>query len=318
MMTHRIRMVGMAAGLVTAALRAQSQPAAPQLKFEVASIKPAPDMMTVLSAGGKPHLGMKVDGAMVDIGGWSLKMLILTAYKLKPYQVSGPDWMDSVRFDILSKIPEGGTKDQVPEMLQALLAERFKLTAHRETKEQPVYGLVVGKDGPKLKPSVPDVDAPPDLATKDAADDGRGGSIKTTRRNGDNISGVIPNGPNGRTNIAVANGMLHMEWAKMTLIALAEGLVPYLNRPVVDMTGLKGTYQVTMEFSLADTMAVVRAADQRNGVAPAGGDAQTMASDPAGSSVFSSIQRLGLKLESRKAPVEQLMVDHLERTPTEN
>jgi uncharacterized protein (TIGR03435 family) len=317
-MTHRIRMVGMAAGLVTAALRAQSQPAAPQLKFEVASIKPAPDMMTVLSAGGKPHLGMKVDGAMVDIGGWSLKMLILTAYKLKPYQVSGPDWMDSVRFDILAKIPEGGTKDQVPEMLQALLAERFKLTAHRETKEQPVYGLVVGKDGPKLKPSVPDVDAPPDLATKDAADDGRGGSIKTTRRNGDNISGVIPNGPNGRTNIAVANGMLHMEWAKMTLIALAEGLVPYLNRPVVDMTGLKGTYQVTMEFSLADTMGVVRAADQRNGVAPAGGDAPAMASDPTGSSVFSSVQRLGLKLESRKAPVEQLMVDHLEKTPTEN
>ena len=317
-MTHRIRMVGMAAGLVTAALRAQSQPAAPQLKFEVASIKPAPDMMTVLSAGGKPHLGMKVDGAMVDIGGWSLKMLILTAYKLKPYQVSGPDWMDSVRFDILAKIPDGVTKDQVPEMLQALLAERFKLTAHRETKEQPVYGLVVGKDGPKLKPSVPDVDAPPDLATKDAADDGRGGSIKTTRRNGDNISGVIPNGPNGRTNIAVANGMLHMEWAKMTLIALAEGLVPYLNRPVVDMTGLKGTYQVTMEFSLADTMGVVRAADQRNGVAPAGGDAPAMASDPTGSSVFSSVQRLGLKLESRKAPVEQLMVDHLEKTPTEN
>jgi uncharacterized protein (TIGR03435 family) len=95
-------------------------------------------------------------------------------------------------------------------------------------------------------------------------------------------------------------------------------LVPYLNRPVVDMTGLKGTYQVTMEFSLADTMGVVRAADQRNGVAPAGGDAPAMASDPTGSSVFSSVQRLGLKLESRKAPVEQLMVDHLEKTPTEN
>src|ERR1039458_5970133 len=101
-----------------------------------------------------------VYSAVYDNGGGSLKRLILTAYKLKPYQVSGPDWMDSVRFDILSKIPEGGTKDQVPEMLQALLAERFKLTAHRETKEQPVYGLVVGKDGPKLKPSVPDAARP--------------------------------------------------------------------------------------------------------------------------------------------------------------
>ena len=112
--------------------------------------------------GAGPHVGMKIDAARVDIGYWSIKQLILRAYGLSPSQASGPDWMDSLRFDILAKLPEGATQDQLPEMLQWLLVERFGLVAHGETKDLPGYALVLGKGGPKMKPAVPDADAPED------------------------------------------------------------------------------------------------------------------------------------------------------------
>jgi uncharacterized protein (TIGR03435 family) len=83
----------------------------------------------------------------------SLFKLILTAYRLKPYQLSGPEWMRAQRFDIAAKIPDGASREQIPEMLQALLAERFKLSMHRDNKEQLVLALVVGKNGLKLKES---------------------------------------------------------------------------------------------------------------------------------------------------------------------
>ena len=86
--------------------------------------------------------------------------LILITYRIKPYQLSGPDWMNSQRFDILAKMPEGVSKDKIPEMLQALLAERFKLSIHRDRKEQSVFGLVVGKNGSKLQPSTQQADVP--------------------------------------------------------------------------------------------------------------------------------------------------------------
>lgn len=74
------------------------------------------------------------------------------AYGVKPYQITGPDWLATMRFDIVAKMPEGSKKD-APKMLQALLEERFKLTTHRASAEHPVLALVVGKGGPKLKAS---------------------------------------------------------------------------------------------------------------------------------------------------------------------
>ena len=75
------------------------------------------------------------------------------AYSVKDYQVTCPAWMDEQRFDISAKLPDGATKDQAPEMLQNLLKERFKVTLHREKKDHPIYALVAGKNGPKLKPA---------------------------------------------------------------------------------------------------------------------------------------------------------------------
>src|SRR5439155_11317218 len=82
-------------------------------------------------------------------------------YGVKGYQIAGPSWLDSERYDIAAKIPKGATKEQFMLMLQSLLAERFKLTLHREKKDLPMYALVVGKNGPKMKESMKEsVDVP--------------------------------------------------------------------------------------------------------------------------------------------------------------
>src|SRR5262245_36449721 len=131
------------------------------LSFEVASIKPAEAITPAMVAAGKLHVGMSVDGARVDIGYLSLGELIPIAFNVKPYQVSGPDWLRAQRFDILATMPEGTTKTQVQAMLQALLEERFQLKTHKERRDNPVYALVVAKDGPKLKESPQETNDPP-------------------------------------------------------------------------------------------------------------------------------------------------------------
>ena len=134
------------AGLALAAAMLAQTPAKPA--FEVATIKPAQLPGPAQMAAGQLHMGLYVAGARVDIGAMSLADLIRIAYRVKNYQVSGPPWMTTERFDVMAKIPEGVSKDLVPEMLQALLAERFKLELHRENKEHSVYVLTVAKGGP--------------------------------------------------------------------------------------------------------------------------------------------------------------------------
>ena len=107
--------------------------------FEVASIKPSEPITPAMVASGKLHAGMKIDGKRVDIGNFALMQLICKAYDVKTYQVSGPSWLQAVglagqRFDIVANLPEGATKEQVPQMLQNLLAERFKLVMHQATR----------------------------------------------------------------------------------------------------------------------------------------------------------------------------------------
>ncbi len=92
-----------------------------------------------------------MDGTWATFNYESLNDLIAYAYKLRSYEVSGPEWLVMNRFDIAARLPEGATKDDVPEMLQALLKDRFKLATHSEMQEQPVPALMVGKSGPKLK-----------------------------------------------------------------------------------------------------------------------------------------------------------------------
>src|SRR5690348_14029874 len=129
-----------------------AQAPAGKLTFEVASIKPSAEITPAMITSGKIHAGMRIDNAKVDIGYFPLMQLICKAFDVKMYQVSGPPWLlAGQKFDIVANLPEGATKEQVPQMLQALLADRFKMEYHKDTKESQVYALVVGKGGLKLK-----------------------------------------------------------------------------------------------------------------------------------------------------------------------
>ena len=126
-------------------------------KFEVASIKPAPPLIPGMRSPGLP-LGVRTDKAQATFGGMSLAALISYAYGVKLTQISGPDWLATQRFDIVAKLPEGGVTERVPEMMQALLADRFGLKLRRDNKEFSVYALVAAKTGMKLTPKPEDFD----------------------------------------------------------------------------------------------------------------------------------------------------------------
>jgi uncharacterized protein (TIGR03435 family) len=117
-------------------------------------------------------------------------------------------------------------------------------------------------------------------------------------------------------------GAMHLETSKLTLVGLADLLSRFVDRPVVDMTELKGNYQVALDLSMEDLRNIARTAGGAIAMAAAGGDVPRQpadtASDPSGTSIFAAVQQLGLKLEPRKTPIGVIVVDHLEKTPTEN
>jgi uncharacterized protein (TIGR03435 family) len=301
--------------LMGASVMAVAAPAQP-LAFEVASVKAAgtpatePMFCIVPCVSGERQT---VVGSRVDIRYTSLQTLLLTAYRIKSNQLSGPDWMQLQRFDIAAKIPDGVSKDRLPEMLQALLAERFKLSVHRDRKEQTVYALVVGKSGSKLQESSGEADAPvPETPGSSPLytpqGEGRmlanGGFVVTGGAYGPMQGGIGP------------NGGVKFEFLKLTMPALADVLTPHVARPVVDMTGLKGGYYLASENR-------PQAAEAgRKGSGPSGGGRVASDSpdspDAFGDALLTAIEKAGLKLESRKAPVEMVVVDHLEKTPTAN
>lgn len=322
------------------ALAATVAPAQTKPAFEVASIRPAAPLdMTKLAAavqaGQMPRLGPRVVGTRAEYIYMALRDLIVLAYNVKPYQITGPDWLTSQRFDIVAKLPDGASKDDAPKMLQALLEERFKLALHRESKEHPVLALVVGKGGPKMKESVEapkpvNADAP--LAPGERTMDGPDGPIRM-KTNGS--GGMVLNmGEKGTvsTSLDPATRSMKLEASRVNMDGFADMLTSLSQvsgggLQVKDMTGLKGYYQVAITFSLEDLMSMAQNMARTSGIAmpslPAGAAAPATpageASDPGGSSsLFQAVQSMGLKLEQRKAMVEQLVIDHIEKTPTAN
>lgn len=300
--------------------------------FEAASIKPAPPptpgMMLVGMSGGP---GSK-DPGRINYSNVSLKDLARRAFDLKDYQISGPDWFNSVRFDVVATLPPNSTKEQFQLMLQNLLAERFKMTVHREKKELPVYALVVGKNGPKLKESVEDpvntadgkaggvinlpAGGPSAVGSGGGFGGGRGGSASF------NMSVGGPGG-GGRSGIMM-NGRGHLQANKTTVTSFADVLARQLDRPVIDMTELKGNYDFTLDYAPDESM---QNAGMKMGMPmpmprPEGGEGRGPAdgaSENSAPSLFTAVQnQLGLKLDARKAPLDFLVIDHLEKVPTEN
>ncbi len=260
------------------------------LRFEVASVKPSPVPPV--------NHAYTINETRIDLGATSLKYLIQLAYNVEAFQVAGPDWLATTRVDILAKPPAGATKDQIPEMFQALLADRLGLALHREPREQQVYALQPGKGGPKLK------DAAPDNQVDVAFMNGRAILSKFDTPEGDGYWAVSYEKSN-------PGGGQSFDGPRITMAEFARMLMPYVEFPVVDMTGLRGPFHVRLDVPRT------LAAEQRR--ASLGVPAPSAASDPEGGlTIFSSVQKLGLVLEKRKAPVETLVIDHIEKVPTEN
>jgi len=289
--------------------------------FEVASVKLAasPGMVPMIClVPCSPGERLTVEGARVDLRYVSLSRLMLTAYRLKPYQLSGPDWMKTQRFDILAKIPEGVSKDMVPEMLQSLLIERFKLAIHRENKEEPVYALVVGKNGQKLQPPAADADAPLPNAPGGRGLYTPGGEASVDADGNVAVTGGALGPLRGGRG---SDGGMKMDMLKITMSGLADLIMPHEDRPVVDMTNLQGAYRFTFEITPPAPSGDGGRKGGPQADAAGGRDGGGPAEPPRdffGDALFQALERAGLKLEKSKAPVATIIVDHLEKAPTEN
>ncbi|NLV29661.1 MAG: TIGR03435 family protein [Acidobacteria bacterium] len=320
---------------LTAGLFAQA-PA--KLEFEVASVKPSPPLSSLIEQArtGKIDLGaMRMDGARMDVKFVSLKALVGMAYKMKPHQITGPEWMDSQLFEIQAKLPEGSNEEQIPEMLQSLLQERFKLASHAETREQPVYALIVQKDGPKLEQVA---EEEPRTAAGNPPEGGEDadkamsfstpeGGVKIKPEQG---SMTVDAGAAGKMRMTMGqDGSMRMELSKMKMPEFAELLSQFTDRQVVDKTELNGAYKIDLELPLQELMALAKKMMPELGglvgggavpgqAAPGSGLAGVAASDPSGAGMFRAVQKLGLKLDPRNMPTETLIIDHIEKEPTED
>jgi len=181
------------------------------LSFDVASVKPAVP---------GPWRESKVLMDRIDFPGVTLRYCLAFSNRVKEYQISGPAWLSEQKYDIVAKGPAGTTRDQLPAMMQALLAQRFKLQARTEKKDFNVFVLSVGKNGPKLKES-----------PKDPAAEELGAKFGMSM----GFSGV------GR-----------LEARNATMAALANTLARLVGGPVIDMTELTGRYDLDLEYSPGD------------------------------------------------------------------
>ena len=195
----------------------------------------------------------------------SLRKLTLWAYGIpddREYALIGPGWMGSESFTIEATFPAETSADRVRLMTRALLAERFKLAAHRETRQLPMYVLVVDKDGLKIQPV-------------------EGGQPRT------------------------AGGPGRLEAHKITMQKLADLLARGTGHQVVDGTGVKGVFDFTLQWT----------PEEAPRLEPDAGAAGGEPGPPLSSALR---EQLGLRLETRKGPVDVLVVDHMERVPTAN
>ena len=280
---------------------------APHLQFDVASVK--------ANKSGPAMMMMRTLPTSFNMTNLPLRMLITQAYRVSGYQlVGGPGWIDSERFDIVAKAPEGSRPDQTPLMLRGLLAERFKLKVHAETRETQIYVLTLarsdGKLGPKLSKSTDDCEKI--LAERQAA-------AVAARAGGAGPVPFTPPGPNEKPVCTinmrptpVTNGMpvLNFRGGGQPMQMIVNQISSFLNKRVVDRTGLTGLYDFEMQFSMGTQMPLTTQA-------PGAGAATTTAPIDDGPTMFDAVRELGLKLESERGPVEHLVIDSVDR-PTED
>lgn len=277
--------------------QSQVPPDAP--RFEVASVK--------VNRQNDNQISLMRQNGTYSALGVTLGVLIRQAYEVQEFQIAnGPDWMDSVRFDVIAKEPEGlarpatGTAGPTPHqlMVRALLEERFGLAVHKETRQLPVYALVPARSdrrlGPQLERST--------LDCSNAAARNRTGSPGAASSPWERPACGTSVGPG--VIVAGARTMAQIATAFSTLTNTGSSL----NRLVVDRTGFEGEFDLTLRFTPENIP------NFGQGGTPPG----MPAIDPNGPSIFTAVQeQLGLKLDSQRGPVDVLVIDRAE-LPTEN
>lgn len=310
---------------ITLLLLAGSAAYAQNPTFEVASIK-----ATAPQEIGRIMVRMGGDPGRIDFVNVSLRDLIRQAYDVKDYQVIGPDWMTSARFDVQAKYPPDTPRETRNLMMQALLADRFGLRIHKESKEVQVYNLLVAKGGPKLKkaedaPAVPAPDGPAP-ATFDRRTDGPGGPGGGGGAVAGGVSGGVRVGaagggprPGGRGMVMMrmeGPGKMRLEAKAMTVQGFTDMIARQLGKPVFDQTGITGEYDIALDFKPEEGMGMMRGMPMPMPRPEGSGPAPDNVEAP---SIFTAVQdQLGLRLESKKGPVETIVVDQASKTPTEN
>ena len=258
-------------------------------QFEVAAIRPAADALS-----GDFVLGLNAKGSQVHISWASLADLVNMAYRVKRYQISGPPWLGADHFNVDAKIPDGFTTRHVPEMLQTLLDVRFGMKSHWEQKELPVYTLGLST----LEPKLTEVAAPDDQLSFPIG----------------NISGgrsVIDFGSGGT--FTFGDNMLDAK--KLNLDQFTEWFSNFLDRPVLNKTNLKGYYDFQLKLTARDFQTMWQWAAIAGGAnvpPPALMDGLSLESLP------NALKNLGFKLERGKGLIDVLVIDAVQRKPTEN
>jgi len=257
--------------------------------FDVASVKPAAPESRYAMKGG-PGTS---DPGQITYSKVTLKSLLLKAYGIGWYQLAAPSWVDDAKYDIVAKVPPGTTTEQLQPMLRNLLAERFRLVVHRETKELPIYALVVGKNGPKLKVS----------ATEPEAEATEGPQVTSVSLAKDGLP-AMPAGYKGHVIGMTVGGKTMLRAKGETLKDFAKMLTDMLDRPVFDLTNLTEKYDFGIAWSVEQTF------EHESNLPPG--------LEP-GPNLFTAFQaQLGLKLDPRRMTIEMVVVDSVERAPTAN
>jgi len=309
------------------------QTTTPKPSFEVVSIKPSPPNLNM--RGGGPR------GDRLTLSGASLKMLMNLAYRSggdaqgNPLDIIGsPDWMESALYDVQAKADCSGgplSREQMALMVQSMLEDRFKLKVHMETRDLPVYNLVVGKDGSKIKRS--EDQTPPLLATAGAQPCGptpealRAPALPPPPAPGRGGTFDMSQMPRGAVLMMMSPSSLTVQATAAPVSSLVNLLRQAVGRPVIDKTGLSGLHDISLQFNPEGTTFV------RGGLAPPPGPsvAPPPGNQPGGAftgtaptptadlvpSLFSAIQDLGLRLESARGPVEVVVIDSVSK-PSEN
>jgi bla regulator protein blaR1 len=275
--------------------RSQETAASQAQEFEVASVKRNASGNNFVQLGGDP-------GGRFTATNVPLKLLIRQAYQLQDSQVvGGPNWINTDRFDIIAKAPgqlqlpaPGGPPGPFQLMLRALLADRFKLAVHTESREVPIYSLSLArrdaKTGSQLRPAA--VDCVAMFAAR-----GRGGPPPA------------PPQPGERPPCGMRLGPGNLSGGGVTMAQLSTTLSQFVQRVVVDRTGLTGNFDIDLTWT-PDQL------PQGRGEPPPG--VQLPPIDPNGPSIFTAVQeQLGLKLDSQRGSVDVLVIDRVEQ-PTED